>query len=364
MRSILLLLAAISVTGCVTRLGPRTVSPVRFDYNQAIAESNDEQMLLNLVRLRYRDTPQFLSVSSVLSQYSLEGSASAGVDGPRDRAWDVGAGVSYGERPTITYTPLQGEDFARRMLTPVAPEALILLAQSGWSIERLTRCCVEQINGLRNVPSASGPTPMHVPRLEEFQRLGRSLGKLQADGLIDLRLEITDRGGKDERRETWMYVNIDLLAQGDERVTEIRRLLRLSDEADRYRLSAGPAGTPDEADEISIRSRSILGMLLYLSQGVEVPPEHEEQGKVTRARDASGTELDWVEVTGHMFRIRSRPERPDDAFVAVHYRDHWFYIADDDLESKTTFGLINLLFALQAAPSTSGSPLLAVGAGR
>ncbi|MEW6071248.1 MAG: hypothetical protein AB1726_01460 [Planctomycetota bacterium] len=358
MRSFFLLFVACLLPGCVTRLGPRTVVPARFDYNQAIAQSNDEQMLLNLVRLRYRDTPQFLSVSSVLSQYSLEGSASASAEGNGERIWSLGTGISYGERPTITYTPLQGEEFARRMLTPIAPEALILLAQSGWSIERLAQCCVEQINALRNVPSAFGPTPVEVPRFEEFRRFSRGLQELQDVGLIDLVLEITGSGSADERQETWMYVQTQPPPEWAERVAETRRLLGLPADVSRFRLSACASG---ESNEISIRSRSIFGMLFYLSQAVEVPPVHEAEGKVTGPPVAAGGELDWFEATGHIFRIRSQSAPPAGAFVAVRYREHWFYIADDDLESKTTFSLINLLFAQQAAPSVAFSPLVTVG---
>ncbi len=37
-----------------TRFGPKGVPGDRFSYNEAISKSQKEQMLLNLVRLRYR----------------------------------------------------------------------------------------------------------------------------------------------------------------------------------------------------------------------------------------------------------------------------------------------------------------------
>ncbi len=63
--------------GCATRIGPSTIPAARFDYNEKIARSQNDQLLLNLVRLRYRDTPVFLDVGSVIAQYSLSGSAGA-----------------------------------------------------------------------------------------------------------------------------------------------------------------------------------------------------------------------------------------------------------------------------------------------
>ncbi len=44
--------------GCGT-LGPSAIKGERINYNSAIQRSNDEQLLLNLVRLKYRDTPSF-----------------------------------------------------------------------------------------------------------------------------------------------------------------------------------------------------------------------------------------------------------------------------------------------------------------
>jgi hypothetical protein len=40
-----------------------------FNYNEAISRSSSEQILINLVRLRYREVPVFLAVGSVLTQY-------------------------------------------------------------------------------------------------------------------------------------------------------------------------------------------------------------------------------------------------------------------------------------------------------
>ncbi|HEY0135192.1 MAG TPA: hypothetical protein VGB85_13985, partial [Nannocystis sp.] len=41
-------------------VGPRSLQYGRGQYNVAIQRTNGEQLLLNLVRLRYRDAPLFL----------------------------------------------------------------------------------------------------------------------------------------------------------------------------------------------------------------------------------------------------------------------------------------------------------------
>ena len=103
-----------------------------------------------------------------------------------------------------------------------------------------------------------------------------------------------------------------------------------------------------------------MGVMYYLSQGVEAPLRHEEEGKVTVTRDATGQRFDWRKVAGRLLRIRSSESAPDSAFVKVKYRGHWFYIDDSDLNSKTTFGLLIQLLALQSATGAASGPLLTI----
>ena len=52
------------------------------------------------------------------------------------------------------------------------------------------------------------------------------------------------------------------------------------------------------------------------------------------------------------------------AFVAIRYDDHWFYIRHSDIPSKRAFGLITYLFRLQASSANLSAPLLTLPAGR
>src|ERR1035437_2428352 len=70
-RLTLVLVAAIAVAGCKA-IGPGSVQRDRLDYANAIGGSWKEQALLNIVKLRYFDTPVFLDVASVISSYTLQ----------------------------------------------------------------------------------------------------------------------------------------------------------------------------------------------------------------------------------------------------------------------------------------------------
>ncbi|MGB5708800.1 MAG: hypothetical protein WBM41_18475 [Arenicellales bacterium] len=123
--AILLLPLVFLIAGCAA-VGPRHVPQDRFKYNQALAESSRHQMLLNLVRIRYLEEPVFLSVSSILTQYVYDVGAGAGAEldlgGGTDTA-SVDANLKYGERPTITYIPIEGREFSERMLSAIPSDA-------------------------------------------------------------------------------------------------------------------------------------------------------------------------------------------------------------------------------------------------
>ena len=68
---------AFIASGCATGFGPQAVRSERPDYNQQIVRSGDAEMLLNLVRLRYNDTPLFLELGTVVATYGYDASFNA-----------------------------------------------------------------------------------------------------------------------------------------------------------------------------------------------------------------------------------------------------------------------------------------------
>jgi len=355
---LLSLLTALSTlfSGCAT-ISPKTYQGTANGYNVAMQKVGEEQLLLNIVRLRYRDTPFFFETSSITSQLDL--SSSAGLSGTFPLSGDGTdvlqgtTGISFSERPTISYTPLQGDDFFNRLLGRITFDDIALLTNSGWSMDTVLRMVIQRTNGLNNAMGASGPTPTIPPVYEEFREVADLLFALQKDGTI-LMGEITTEG---EPQEV-----VFLPESGeDEAADRLRELLSLDPSLNIYKVAPGAGLLRGEnGDSIEINTRSLLGVLFFLSQGVEPPQEDIDAGRVTRTLGEDGSEFDWALPLEGLFQVKSSTKAPDNASTAVRYRDTWFYISDDDLLSKATFMLLSQMFALRTGDAQGQTPILTI----
>ncbi|HYX24796.1 MAG TPA: hypothetical protein VFC23_11635, partial [Thermoanaerobaculia bacterium] len=169
-------LASLLSTGCAS-IGPQRARASHIEYNQEIAKSQEAQLLLNLVRLRYGDTPFFIEVTTITSSYTFNATASAAGTLAHGQAasGSAGMGVGWTDNPSVTFIPFGGDKFARALLSPIPLETLLLLPRNGWSIERVMLCCVQSLNGVLNEPGAAGPTPSYQPVYKDFNRVARLL---------------------------------------------------------------------------------------------------------------------------------------------------------------------------------------------
>ena len=359
-RTLLLALVGGLLASCTTYYGAGNVAPSGYSYNNAIAKSKDEQLLLNLVRLRYRDTVVFMDIASVTAQHQYSAGASTETLFPFNSisggASLVVPNVAYSETPTISYAPLKGSEFAENLLSPISTETLVLLANSGWSIERLLTCCVEQLGPVSNAPSASGPTPVLLPDNSDFRRAAELLRKLQSEGRLFV------EHGTDADQSHRMQVVVDA-APGSVCET-LHSMLALPKDDCMMRLSLVPTRRNLQDGELLAQTRTVLGALYALSHAVSVPDEHANAGLVTSSRSESQNTPSWDAFLGGQFNVRSTQQEPKAAFVKIQYRGHWFWIADSDLETKTTFSLLSFLLSLQSAQGAGSAPLLTLSAGQ
>jgi len=355
-RIFLLCLIVLSVSAC-SSLGPRRISPDRFNYNDAIASSSNEQMLLNIVRLRYEDVPVFLAVSSVLTQYvyssNAEVSGLAGLDNLVGSSVGGNAGIRYIERPTITYTPLSGDDFAKQLLTPIPPDLIFSLIQSGWPAKELLMMSLQRINSVVNTRDNS-IAKQTDPEQQQFMRVIQLIIELSNRGAI----EVINKNQNDNYVPTLVFEStddVDTLRL----IAEFKQILGLDPERERFHVTTRVVQR--KPDEITIRHRSMLTLMGFLSRGVAIPPAHTESSAPLPSQQTSSSD-DWQAIPPPL-RIHASVERPSDAFVAVRYQGHWFSIARSDHASKQAFGLLTYLFQLKSPEAPSAAPLLTIPTG-
>lgn len=369
-------LLALSTAGCV--FGPRQLEQGHLAYNAAVKSAADSELLLNLVRLRYLDTLDFMATTSVSSQLSISVSAGArgGSDTLSGQMGALGEGsFAYSTRPTFTFTPQRGREFAGQLVEPVPLELIAYLVAGDWDIRVLLRLFVRRLNQLDNELGLPSP---------EFAELSERMARLQLHNRIFVGFDDASEpvsgpipasrvSGRDvvEAAKSGYQFRRDpasgafvltatrtrpVLAfqREDEDARAVVGLLGLAPDRPLYPLKEGTRlGAPvDAAGKIVVRTGSLIRALIYLSQGVAVPDEHLEAGLTSREWPPGAPGVDLTD----LFAVRFAGRRPD-AQLAVKHRGYWFYVADDDLASRYTFFALAELFRLglargegQAAP--------------
>jgi hypothetical protein len=349
------------LAGC--SIGPGTMTRDRFDYSQAVAESWKSQMLLNLVRIRYGDSGVFLDVGQIVSGYTLQSSFSAsgnlfsfntpgGVNpaGVPSSSIGLGAQGQFTDRPTITYTPLMGERFARSMMMPIPPAALLSLIQSGNPVDLLLRLMVNTVNGIDNRQGGDLRARAADP---EFHVLLERLRRIQLSGAIGARVR------KGDREDVVLLTFRQKVAPSIEAdIRAVAQMLGLDPDGKEFRVAFGAMAANDK--EIALLTRSVFEIIVNLSSFITVPEAHVADRRV------GPTPPPEVGPSGSiqpLIQITSSPSRPADAFVAVPYRDHWFWIDDRDMPSKRLFSVLMLIFTLVEPGTRDAPPVLTIPAG-
>lgn len=371
------------LTGC--SVGPRMLRQGHLEYNISVKAASDEELLLNIIRLRYLDTIEFLATNSISAQTSV--SVSLGGRFGTDRGATTNLVIpdlTFSDRPTFTFTPQRGREFAQRLTKPVDIDTFAYLAASDWPINHLLILLGSEINGIVNEPGFS---------VVEFNRVARSLLDMQKKG--DLLVGFMERQeylsdpidahritgsdmlkaansgyrfrnlpDRDQVRLTRtipqpvMWIRHDRLGV----VSQVRKALRLAEDSQPpYDIRTGAGLYRREIDyrSIVIRTRSILGAIVYLSQAVHPPESHLESKIATREWPLPG----GINDLSSFFNIQSSRERPM-ASLAVKYRDFWFYIDETDMASKSTFLVLSEFYRLAISDSRPGQvPVLTLPVG-
>jgi hypothetical protein len=364
---------ALGQVGC-QHIGPKTIVADRVPYNEALATSWKEQTLLNIVKMRYADTPFFVDVAAITSGYAKSNSASANFSyaqaiSPemtfRERIGALfGYQTAFEDRPTISYAPQTGAEFIRHLSAPIAPKNLLYLIQSGYDAEMVVELLVDSINGINNSIVRSDRRQDADPRFRTFLKF---LKNAQLSGNLGMRVE-EDKNKSEVVVIFFRDKNIspEQLAE----LNDVRKLFGLKADQSEFKVVFG--ATPKTDTEIAIMSRSLLRSFNVLSLSVEVPECHLLDGRAPaielEARPSAGfadgnVHLDTPAASpATRLVVHSAPKKPSDCFAAIEYRGYWFWVDDRDPVSKRYFQFLMGILAQADTSVREPLPLVTIRA--
>jgi hypothetical protein len=382
-RLISCVLVVLLVPACV--FGPGQLRRGHVAYNEAVKSAADQELLLNMVRLRYLDTLDFIATTSVASQ--LEITVSSGARGGSDTLSGTLGALGYGNfgystRPTFTFTPQRGNTFAKQLTEPVPVRLLAYLVASDWPVKMVMRLLVRRLNGMDNelglpnpkfrettnqLDMLQGRNQLFVGFVSETEQVSSPIDASRISGTdvveaarAGFQFEQESRGGPFVLT-TQRPLPVMAFEPGVHDTEPLVDLLRLKPGEPYYdmRPGVGISGVDPEGRTVSLRTGSLLRALIYLSQGVDVPEEHVERGLTTKEfpPGSPGTAIDDI------FNVRTSKSRPDST-LAVRHRGYWFFVPEEDLSSRFTFYHIAELFRLGLAPGAAQqAPVLTLPVG-
>jgi hypothetical protein len=125
----------------------------------------------------------------------------------------------------------------------------------------------------------------------------------------------------------------------------------LNDEAAASMLPSGPV------EEVSMNVRSGYQAMAFLAKGVTVPPAHVRRGEVHTYKALDGRPFDARHLTRGLFSVCVQKHRPLHSDLAVHYRGHCFYIAENDVQSRATLTLLKFIIDVNSQSGAAGPVL-------
>lgn len=342
------LLALLLAGGCVS-IGTTKLKPDRYEYSKALGDSWKEQVLLNVVRLRYGDAPVFLDVSQIISSYSIEQRGKVGGYAGENQllplwSWglDASASMRYTDRPTITYLPLTGPAYVRNLMTPIPPRALLALIEGGFAVDQVLSAGISQINGLRNRVVLGSKL---ISADEGFIRLLTLMRELQGEGVLGVRIE---KPGKDKpARAIIVFKGQNASKEMQPKLAEVGKLLGLASGVTEFPVTS--SGVPASDRSIRVQTLSVMRIMVNMATQVDVAAQDIEDGRVWAfPADKTGRQSP--------FRVHNGSVAPADAFAAVPYRDEWFWIDDTDFLSKRALSFMTIVFAISEPDGSRAAP--------
>ncbi|MFN9031546.1 MAG: hypothetical protein ACK54C_13610 [Betaproteobacteria bacterium] len=232
-------------------------------------------------------------------------------------------------------------------MAPIPVSGFLFLLQSGYPADLVLRICVNSINGLDNDYGGAGNPRAGSPR---FRQLMTAMQESQATGGMGFRVKATK-----DRQVAVMFIRPPS-PESAASSRRIRELLGLDESGLEFRVESG--SFPEDRNEIAILTRSILQVMIDLASVIDVPAADVAEGRVFSPQRSA----EQQRLFPPLLTVHHGPAAPRDAYVAVPYRNNWYWIDDRDQRSKQILSFLMVMFSLTEGAPSQGAPVVTIPA--
>ncbi|MFA5924237.1 MAG: hypothetical protein WC856_23575 [Methylococcaceae bacterium] len=134
----LTILALCCLQGC---LSPMALDHAVIEYDKTTTDILSKLILLNIARSHQHQPMHFTGVSNIAATFNFQFNAGAtpAFTGENGSLMTPVFGGTISENPTISIVPIEGEEFTRRLLTPIQENKLTMLLRQGADVDLILR---------------------------------------------------------------------------------------------------------------------------------------------------------------------------------------------------------------------------------
>jgi len=378
----LILPLCLLVSSC---LSPKTLEHVTVAYDYSVTKSLIEQLLINIARAHHHQPVHFTAISNITATFNYQYNAGAtpplgGLEGGFTLAPIFGAIIA--ENPTFSISPIEGEDFTKRLLTPLQEGKMTLLLRQGVDIDLLLRLMAGELRMKKdatefayyNRPADHTGYPifrqavLHLSRLQDSNQLyvepmtfdqEWSLPFSSLSGEDFKALEVTYKITLDRDKQMYTLkkrsIGHTVISNYDPTTISNEERLALQAKADRWPpndilvdIRPGYPGG-DYAMQGAFRLRSFHGILNFLGRTIDEEPEyHVDPDPRTGIVEENPVRT---------MEIIETDSKPPNAKISVTHDGHYYSIADDQKRSwnQEAFRLLYQLFQMTVTEAPRGN---------
>ncbi|PPC89977.1 MAG: hypothetical protein CTY34_09510 [Methylobacter sp.] len=169
--------------GCVS---PIALDKAVIEYDKTTANLVSKQLLLNIARAHQQQPIHFTGVSNIAATFNfqLNAGATPALTGNNGALLAPLFGGSIAENPTITIVPIEGEEFTRRLLTPIYESKLTMLLRQGTDVDLILRLLAAELRLSEKHTEVYANNPGDMAGYSLFRQAVLHLSAIQDQGQL------------------------------------------------------------------------------------------------------------------------------------------------------------------------------------